>query len=313
MKKGRILKNFFSIDTQCSNRIVVCILGIKIKILKRAAKEVSRQYLAFNGDIRDIPKATGYLRRIQLADLKLLKIFDKLCQDNGIEYFLNYGNLLGAVRHKGFIPWDDDVDLSMMRKDYEKFLELFKNGIPGYDDLYLDFQNNGVNKCLLKLKHKKINNIGIDIFMTDYYYKQTTSEEKEKINIILHKIINRRIYKILSPFYKNNNEKLRKRFADVINKEVLQGHKVDEALKPSIFDSIDFPHSNKQLIFDYDVIFPLKKIEYEGCMFYAPNKSEELLTLEFGNYMKMPQNCYPRHSYSGDVRVDAEMDKFIEN
>ena len=312
MKKGEILKHLFSIDTQSSNRVVLNILGFKIKVLKKAAKDVSRKYLEFKGDITEIPKATGYLRNIQLADLKLMKIFDILCRENGLKYFLNYGNLLGAIRHKGFIPWDDDVDVSMMRKDYEKFVELYKNGIPNYEDLYIEFQNNGVNKCLLKLKHKKINNIAIDIFMTDFYYKQTNSEEKDRLNELLHRIINRRLYKLLSPLYKNDTDKIRKRFLDVINKEILKGNTVDESIKPSIFDSIDFPHSNKKLVFDYDVIFPLKEIEYEDFKFYAPNKPKELLTLEFGDYMKMPNNCYPRHSFSGDDRIDVEMNKFLE-
>ena len=57
----------------------------------------------------------------------MMKIFDELCKENNFEYWLDFGNLLGAVRHKGFIPWDDDVDLGMPREDYEKFIELYKN------------------------------------------------------------------------------------------------------------------------------------------------------------------------------------------
>lgn len=63
------------------------------------------------------------LRQCQLVMLRMLKIFDYLCARHNIEYFLIGGSLLGAVRHKGFIPWDDDLDVGMTRKNYEKFLE----------------------------------------------------------------------------------------------------------------------------------------------------------------------------------------------
>ncbi len=61
------------------------------------------------------------LRQCQLVMLRMLKIFDHLCTRHNIEYFLTGGSLLGAVRHQGFIPWDDDLDVGMTRNNYEKF------------------------------------------------------------------------------------------------------------------------------------------------------------------------------------------------
>ena len=64
------------------------------------------------------------------AQMEVLAEIDKICKENGIRYFADYGTLLGAVRHKGFIPWDDDIDICMLREDYQRFHELAKRKLP---------------------------------------------------------------------------------------------------------------------------------------------------------------------------------------
>lgn len=80
---------------------------------------------------RTLPKATGGMRLLQLGCAKLLGEFDALCKANGIDYWMLFGTLLGSVRNEGFIPWDDDVDLGMMRDDIEKLM-----GTVGDDQRY---------------------------------------------------------------------------------------------------------------------------------------------------------------------------------
>ena len=66
------------------------------------------------------------VEELQKIELEILKYIDKVCKENSLTYFLAYGTLIGAIRHKGFIPWDDDVDIQMPRDDYNKLCEILK-------------------------------------------------------------------------------------------------------------------------------------------------------------------------------------------
>ena len=71
-----------------------------------------------------LPAADESLRALQLRDLEILREFKRICETHSLRYYLGSGTLLGAVRHKGFIPWDDDIDVEMPRPDYDRFSAL---------------------------------------------------------------------------------------------------------------------------------------------------------------------------------------------
>ena len=119
-----------------NNNILNFFLKIPKKIFKynleRHQLESQNQLLkmlVIDGDI----KFNGTLRDIQLLYVELLRFVDNVCKKHEINYWLDGGTLLGAVRHGGFIPWDDDVDLTMLRKDYNKLLEVLPLEISKHD------------------------------------------------------------------------------------------------------------------------------------------------------------------------------------
>jgi phosphorylcholine metabolism protein LicD len=157
------------------------------------------------------------LRKAQLVMLRLLKIFDYLCRKNNIEYWINFGTLLGAVRHKGFIPWDADIDVGMTRESYNRFLEtcvsqlsrdiFFQNAKtdPYYNDNliieaklrdkysnYIEWQEKNPNS-------KWHNGIQLDIFIYDKWLSKTKPIFKIQKNLITRSLLFKRFLKF---FYK---------------------------------------------------------------------------------------------------------------
>lgn len=80
------------------------------------------------------------IRPLQEEVLKIFKVFAAICEKHGLKYYAAYGTALGAIRHKGFIPWDDDFDVAMPREDYERFREMAEEVLPGRYK-YCDWHN----------------------------------------------------------------------------------------------------------------------------------------------------------------------------
>ncbi len=109
----------------------------------------------FRDEVKDDFAVPVLMKRCWAAQMKVLEEFDRICEAHGLRWFAYVGTLLGAVRHKGFVPWDDDVDIAMMRGDYEKFLSVAPLELPeGYLIINYD-EGDHEYDCLTRLNNSR--------------------------------------------------------------------------------------------------------------------------------------------------------------
>lgn len=155
----------------------------------------------FQDEIREGFYIPGMIKRSWAMQIDVLEKIDEICTKYNIKWFADCGTLIGAVRHRGFIPWDDDLDICMLRDDYIRFNEIIKNELPdGYKLLNFDTEtsyenfltrivaSDGINtgKEYLMSHHGYPYTAGIDIFPLDYLYPD---EEREELRRKTAKII----------------------------------------------------------------------------------------------------------------------------
>lgn len=292
------LFNIFTIATisnYSETRNLITILGFKIKIAKREiAKErqenVFYQYKKDKIDITKVPPAQGLLRDIQLANLALLKELAYVCEKNNFKYILDAGTLLGAIRHTGFIPWDDDIDILMFREDYEKIVSAFKNTTRN-SDIYAEYHRDKDtnSQYFIKIKHKKCPFLGVDIFPLDSYGKHLSPKEQL--------IATNKICKILKHLKKEINPNIsNKETKTILTKTMKEKILLSSANENGDFVyGVDFAHKLKNWFLDRDIVLPLRKIQFEDSKYTTVNKPKEFLKNIYGDYMKYPKKMKILH------------------
>lgn len=248
------------------------------------------------------------LKHLQQVELKILKYFIEVCEKNDLTYFMYAGSLLGVIRHEGFIPWDDDIDVIMFREDFEKLNKIFEKDI---DDKYKFF--NVLNEETyhytwgrLTLKDTLFRewwgdqvdytpNIFIDIFILD-------NVPSNKFKKFIHKwksfaLNQMTMYSILK--YENQS-KIKQIIQDAIyymlkiipvSTMTIKKKCVKSFSKYQHDDCIevcDFPSENQmQMSFRTDWV-PPKKGKFEDIEVKIPNNYDKILRMDFNEYMELP-------------------------
>ena len=235
-------------------------------------------------DITRMPAATGWLRDIQLANLAIMKEVAKFCDEHGFSYWMSEGTLLGAVRHGGFIPWDDDIDLGMKRDEYDRFVDEFNKFEHPY--LYAEYAGR-ISDHMIKVRHRDLPLCFVDIFAFDYYYGRLDGWDARCE-------LTKRIQEKQSHVYAPDDLTAKREFYRNWRETELCGTKSsDFEGKPLIYKCVDFWDApSRSYFYDYDDIFPLQMIKFEGVEFAAPRRPDVHLTCTYGDYMGFPNSRY---------------------
>lgn len=234
----------------------------------------------------------------KLVMLKLLKELDRICTKYDISYWLDGGTLLGAIRHGGFIPWDDDIDIGMLRDDYYRFLSIAKNELS--DDVFLQTKETDPDYPMYftKLRDKYSTfhetmyerrkchkGIFLDIFPFDYVKH---SWWQSHLKLLLHDTnystvrrgayLQRTIGYVMKRFIKYSKIPVYQWLNRIFHAESME-----KAEKLAYMMEI-----NEYKLFTKNYLFPLKHHVFEGKMFYVPHDYDGYLCEYFGDYMQLP-------------------------
>jgi len=265
------------------------------------------------------------LNNLQTLCSELLSFVNNICKKHGIDWWLDYGNLLGAIRHGYFIPWDDDMDIGMMRKDYHKFIdvlydEIKDHGMNNYINVYYR-KRQGRNKLInsfvqffvMDKKRKKVM-AGVDVFPYDFLKEYNPEDFGPKYN------------RAQTQFYRtlNNGSKRSAVYMGLDYEEVIGqyysslnlSYEKAKYVIPGVEGSFGY-HRNLYEVkaLDSEEMFPLKEVDFGNYKFPAPKNSDYYLRQIYGDYLKVPKSIRT-HSRVNNFRniegINETFEKRIE-
>lgn len=250
------------------------------------------------------------LKKLQNVELEILITIDQICRENNITYFLDGGTCLGAVRHGGFIPWDDDIDIGMPKKDYDRFCALAPSVLPDGFSLHTSKNTKGFSALWAKVykdntKFIDDNNLEAGcnqgIFADIFAYCPIDSNER----VAKRKSRTARIAQMKSYLKHFSRPKiptatpvrpLVEIACRVVHRTIARTWKQDD-LQNTMNHAFDTTNpSNRWIcstysnfgIFTEDTLFPTSIIDFEGISFSAPHDPDAYLRTMYGDYMQLP-------------------------
>ncbi len=251
-------------------------------------------------------KTNETLYGIQSTELEILKYFDEFCRENDIKYSLSGGTLLGAIRHKGFIPWDDDVDCMVMREDYDKLFELWNDKADTEKYFLQNKENsNAFSQSFAKIRKNHTtflqeddvegayhHGLFIDIMPADRIPNGTIKRKLFYLNVMLYQLFNREFAPPLSSsfvqfgcnvilfFTKHSDRaKLRAKYLKKLTK-----YDDDRSLEIVSFETVSSMHRH----YSPDLMDKFIDVPFEDTTLKVTSKWQEVLETGYGDYMQFP-------------------------
>ncbi len=255
------------------------------------------------------------LRRLQLEELRILEEFVRVCDENNLRYYSLGGTLLGSIRHKGFIPWDDDIDVSMPRKDYEIFLKLPKEKFKdGFETVFYEKDKDYRYPWarMITRDMKIINNMAnipkeefawIDIIPLDGFPNKGIKRIFHKINLSFwwnlnqivqfDELVDQKRKRSLFGRISIKIAKLFKWLGKIINYRTCL-KQINKTLMKYPYDTNSDEIINFLAAYGFDEVFTrdsfsaIKEYEFEGRKIKGPQDYDSVLKRIYGNYMEIP-------------------------
>lgn len=248
------------------------------------------------------------VEELKMLQLKILDSIDDFCKKNEIQYFLFSGTLIGAVRHKGYIPWDDDVDICMKRKDYDRFFAEFNQqrqdtlkaiSTETEKDYYLASGKVIDTATVIEEENNYAMPIGVyvDVFPMDYL-----PADDKKLKQLNHRIdIYRKMLVLKSVPVSDRRSTVKNwvlKVSSFLLKPISMQHLISKIAKlaTSYNDDATCNRIADISVFTYGMneVFPCEdfaeavELEFEGKKYSAPKNYKHVLSNMYGDYMKLP-------------------------